>query len=181
MLAEEFVEHEHDAQDRFRLVVRLYRMEIEFEVGQDASQVGVPKTATRKGPTYASRLAEHVPGEQERREREIGRVELDELAVEERELHEEAGEVLGPRVFERAGHAGESEPRFGTRVPDGPLDRLKDVTLHLDERLLVVRVAAHVDELWERRYAVLRVLKLGRDPERCAADELVVLLEDDPF
>lgn len=173
MLTEELVEHAHDVHDRVVLVDRL-------RARHDEHQRRLRQARERERErTYASRLAEHVAREEEGGHGDVRLVAADELAVEERELHEEARDVLGARLLDRARHAREAQPRLGGRVPDDPADRLEDVTLHLDEGALVVRVAAHVDELWQRRHAVLGVLELGGDPQRGAPDELVVLLEDD--
>lgn len=101
--------------------------------------------------------------------------------MEERDFHDEARDVLRALLLELARDTREAEPRLGCRVADNPVDRREDVALHLDERALVVRAAAHLAELRHSRDAVLRVLKLGRDPERGAPDELVVLLEHDPL
>lgn len=175
VLAQQLVEHEHDAKDGLSLFVALKRRETRLRRSAQASRKHVEK---RKA-TNTTTLAEHVPRKQQRRHGDVGGVILDELAVEEGELHEEAGDVLGAGVLDGAGDAGKAQPGFGGRVPDDPLDGREDVTLHLDERLLIVRVGAHLDEFRQGWNAVLCVLELGGDPQRSAADELVVLLEDD--
>jgi hypothetical protein len=78
---------------------------------------------------------------------DVGSTEADELAVEKGKLHDEAGDVLSARIFERTGRASETKPCFGSRMPDDPVNRCQYVTFHLNERLLVVSVAAHLDEL----------------------------------
>lgn len=165
------VEHGRDAKDLFALVEDLG----EREQGRSSATA----SEIRNNLTYPTRLAEHEASEEEGGDGELGGLEGDVLLVEESDLHHETRDVLRSLLLDLPRHARQPQPRLRRRVPHDPVDRRQDVTLHLDERALVVRPAAHLAQLWHRRHAIFGVLKLGRDPERRAADELVVLFEDD--
>lgn len=57
-----------------------------------------------------------------------------------------------------------------------PIERAQDVEFHLQEKLLIVRVAAHGLQLQQGRHLVLVFLVFGSNPERRTAKELVVTL-----
>ena len=85
--------------------------------------------------------------------------------------------VAAARLVERVDHA--AKPRFGSRMTEFPVNSVEDVTLHLHKAALLVDVAAKRLEVGGRGDVLLFVLVLCRDPERRAADELVMLLVDD--
>ena len=120
-----------------------------------------------------------MTSENERGSGDVGSVESDELAVEESELHDESRNVLSARIFERTSRASESEPSFSGRVTDDPVNRCQYMTLHLNECLLVVSVAAHLDEFRKSRHTNLSLLELCGDPQCGTTNELIVFLEDD--
>ena len=88
--------------------------------------------------------------------------------MEERDFHDETSDVLSSLFFDLARDAGESQPRFGSRMSNHPSNRLREtkksvcihesrrddarkiithtehMTLHLNERTLVIRAATHL-------------------------------------
>jgi hypothetical protein len=101
--------------------------------------------------------------------------------VKQGDLHRKSRDVLSFGVLVDVAHACKAHPGFSRRVTDVPADRLQDMTLHLDERAVVVCLATHVRQFPHGWNPVLGVLKLCSDPQCCATDELVVLLVDDTF
>lgn len=129
----------------------------------------------------ATALATEGTRKRQRAQRNSRRWVLAELAVEQRDLHEKASDVLHFLLLDDRATAKDAQPRFRRRVTQRPLDCRKNVALHLDERRLVVSLLAHLSEVLNSWYALLGVLELRSDPERGASDKLVVLNVDDPL
>lgn len=72
--------------------------------------------------------------------------------------------------------AENTQPRLSRRMAEIPIDRSENVTLHLDERALLIGTVTELLQVLNGRNALLGVLELGGEPESDATDELVVLL-----
>lgn len=108
-----------------------------------------------------------------------GRV-FDELSVEQSDLHEEARNVLDLHVLRNRTTTHQPKPSFGRRMSQGPLDGRQDVSLHLDESRLLVRIATDAGEVLHSGNALLGVFKLGGNPQSSTPNQLIVLDVDDP-
>lgn len=129
--------------------------------------------------TYPPWQSADVPRKHQGTSSDDQRLDSNELAMEECDLHDKPGHMLSLGVLVDVTHASQPHPCFGGRMADGPTDSLKDVSLHLNKRAIVVCFATHIRELSHSWYSILCVLELGSNPERCTADQLVVLLVDD--
>ena len=129
--------------------------------------------------TDLASLAADVPCQHQSAMSDEGRSDTDEFSVEEGDFHDESSDALDLWVFEVSPGHVDPQPGFSGGVTEVPSDGREDVTFHLDEGRLVVRLAAHVAELADERDLVLAVFKLGGDPQSSASDQLVMLLVDD--
>lgn len=97
------------------------------------------------------------------------------FAVEQGDLHQEASDVLNFGFLDARTTADQSEPSFRGRVTDSPLNRSKDMLLHLNEGRLIVRVTTDMGQILDGGHSLLGILELGRDPQGSAADKLIML------
>lgn len=66
-------------------------------------------------------------------------------------------------------------------VANVPLQSVEDMHFHLREHACIVKAAAHVVELVDLWHTVLLVAILGSNQQCCTANELVMLLVDNPL
>lgn len=144
----------NDAKNIFSFVVSL---EGESNVNQ--------RKGCKKYSTYPSLLAEHEPRKHQRTDCNVRRLECDEGTVEEGDFHQKARDVLDPLLLQSKAHRCQPQPCFCRWMTQDPANSGKDVTLHLNEGTLFVRVAASLGKLLHCRYTVLGVFKFSSDPE----------------
>lgn len=149
-------------------------------VAVNGLKVKVSQVLTRRPTkdTYMTRQTTNEASNHQRSCSQHGRLDANEFAVEQGDLHQETSNVLCLGVLLVVAHACHPHPGFRSWVTNSPADSLQDMAFHLDECRLVVGLAAHVGELPYGWHTVLCVLEFGSDPKRGTANELVMLLVD---
>lgn len=123
-------------------------------------------------------MTEHMSSKNKACHSDVRRFVADEGAVKESGLHEETRSVLHALLFEPISDRGKSEPCFSCRMTENPSNGRQDVSFHLNECALFVRIAARLCKLLNGRHAIFGIFEFGCNPESSAANELIVLLED---
>jgi len=83
----------------------------------------------------------------------------------------------GAGAIERVDHA--AEPSLASGVSEFPVDCSENMPFHLHERVLLVYTTAVLLKISRIGDVILRIFKLGGDPDCNASNELIVLLIDD--
>ena len=67
---------------------------------------------------------------------------------------------------------------INSRVSNSPSKGLKHMPFHLSEHIVIVEGAAHGLQFLDGRHAVLLVIVLGRNEQRCTSNQLIMALVD---
>jgi len=126
------------------------------------------------------RPSEDCSGEGERGAGHDGWLGRDEVAVVKGDLADVSCHVFHLLIVPFCGNE-----ELGEEVDRGvaycPLERVKNMHLHLSKHAGIVEPAAHVVQLMDLWNAVFLIAILGSDQQGCTADELVVLFIHHPF